>query len=81
MDQFRAYSSTIPLVSVPTTYNQFTEEELHAKGANIIIHANYLLRSAYPAMVKTAESILTHGRSKEAAAEFCMSIKDVLTFI
>jgi phosphoenolpyruvate phosphomutase len=81
MEQFRAYSATIPVVVVPTAYNQFTEEELHAKGANIIIHANYLLRSAYPSMVRTAESILTHGRSKEAANEFCMSINDVLTFI
>jgi len=81
MEQFRAYSPDIPLVAVPTTYNQFTEEQLHEKGANIIIHANYLLRSAYPAMIRTAESILTNGRSKEASDEFCMSIKDVLTFI
>ena len=81
MEQFRAFSQTIPLVVVPTTYSQFTEEELHAKGANIIIHANHLLRSAYPAMVKAAESILTHGRSKEASDTLCMPIKDVLTFI
>ncbi|MCL2247740.1 MAG: phosphoenolpyruvate mutase [Oscillospiraceae bacterium] len=81
MDKFRAYSADIPVVAVPTTYNQFTEEELHKRGANIIIHANYLLRSAYPAMLKTAESILTHNRSEEASDEYCMSIKDVLTFI
>ena len=81
MQQFRAYSADIPIVVVPTTYNQFTEEELHAKGANIIIHANHLLRSAYPAMTKTVENILTFGRSKEASEEHCMSLKDVLTFI
>jgi len=81
MKQFRAYSANVPIVVVPTTYNQFTEEELHARGANIIIHANHLLRSAYPAMMKTAESILTHGRSKEASDAFCMPIKEVLTFI
>lgn len=81
MQAFRAFSETIPLVVVPTTYNRFTEEELHAKGANIIIHANHLLRSAYPAMVKTAESILAHGRSKEASDDMCMPIKEVLTFI
>ncbi|MCL2628766.1 MAG: phosphoenolpyruvate mutase [Oscillospiraceae bacterium] len=81
LEKFRAYSPDIPVVTVPTTYNQITEEELHKRGANIIIHANFLLRSAYPAMMKTAESILTHGRSKEAADEYCMSIKDVLTFI
>jgi len=81
MKLFREYSSDIPIVAVPTTYNQFTETQLHAAGANIIIHANYLLRSAYPAMVKTAESILSHGRSKEASDDYCMSVKDVLTFI
>ena len=81
LDKFRAYSTDIPVVAVPTAYNQFTEEELHARGVNIIIHANYLLRSAYPAMLKTAGSILTHGRSKEASDEYCMSIDDVLTFI
>jgi len=78
---FRAFSSDIPVVVVPTAYNRITEDELHAGGANIIIYANFLLRSAYPAMVRTAESILSYGRSLEAADEFCMSVNDVLTFI
>ncbi len=81
MKQFRKYSKDIPIVVVPTTYNQFTEEELHEGGANIIIHANHLLRSAYPAMVKTATSILENGRSKEASEENCMPIKQVLELI
>ena len=81
MKQFRDYSKDIPLVLVPTTYNQFTEDELHAHGANIIIHANHLLRSAYPAMVRTAESILRTGNSKEASEQYCMKIKDVLELI
>jgi len=81
MEKFREYSQTIPIVCVPTTYNKFTEEELHAKGANIIIHANHLLRSAYPAMLKTATTILECGRSLEASKEYCMPIKEVLTFI
>jgi len=81
MKKFRDYSKTIPIVVVPTTYNSFTEEELHEKGANIIIHANHLLRSAYPAMMRTAESILANGRSLEASEEFCMSLNEVLTFI
>ena len=81
MRRFREYSKEIPIVLVPTTYNQFTEEELHAKGANIIIHANHLLRSAYPAMQNTANSILQNGRSKEASEQYCMPIKQVLTLI
>jgi len=81
MRRFREYAKDIPIILVPTTYNQFTEEELHAHGANIIIHANHLLRSAYPVMLKTAESILQNGRSKEASETFCMPIGEVLTFI
>ena len=81
MKEFREFSKDIPIVVVPTTYNQFTEEELHEGGANIIIHANHLLRSAYPAMVNTAKSILEHGRSKEASDEYCLPVKEILTLI
>ena len=81
MKEFRKFSKDIPIIVVPTTYNQFTEEELHQKGANIIIHANHLLRSAYPAMVDTAKSILEHGRSKEASEKNCLPIKEILTLI
>ena len=80
MDKFRKYSKDIPIILVPTSYNQFTEEELHKKGANIIIHANHMLRSAYPAMVKTAKTILENGRSKDAD-QYCMPIKEILTLI
>ena len=81
LKEFRKYSKDIPIILVPTTYNQFTEEELHEKGADIIIHANHLLRSAYPAMVDTAKKILEHGRSLEADKENCISIKEILTLI
>lgn len=80
MTEFRKYSKNIPIVVVPTSYNHFTEKELHDKGATIIIHANHLLRSAYPAMLKTAQTILEHGRSKEAD-QYCMPIKEVLRLI
>lgn len=80
MKEFRNYSKDIPIVVVPTSYNHFTEKELHEKGATIIIHANHLLRSAYPAMVKTAQIILENGRSKEAD-QYCMPIKEVLKLI
>lgn len=78
--KFRKISKTIPIILVPTTYNHLTDEELFDMGANIIIHANHLLRSAYPAMMKTAESILTNDRSKEADKN-CMPIKEILTLI
>jgi phosphoenolpyruvate mutase len=70
----------VPLVAVPTTYNQVYEGELTEMGFSVVIYANHLLRSAYPAMLKTAESILKHGRSKEADAD-CISTKDILGLI
>ncbi|SNU02577.1 phosphoenolpyruvate mutase [Ruaniaceae bacterium KH17] len=80
MRRFREYTKDVPVILVPTTYNHIPEEELSEMGANIIIHANHLLRSAYPAMLHTAEKILESGRSKEVDDEI-MSIKDVLRLI
>lgn len=79
--RFREMDVRTPIVAVPTTYNQFTEEELAEWGINIVIYANHMLRSAYPAMVKCAETILTNSRSKEAAEEYCMPIKQILNLI
>ena len=61
---YREFSNGKPLVAVPTTYNAITEEELVDAGVNVVIYANHLLRSAYPAMVEACERILTNHRSK-----------------
>jgi len=50
------------------------------RGVNMVIYANQLLRSAYPAMVSTAENILHHGRAYESKDQ-CMGIKDILNLI
>ena len=84
LEFLRRYSeieNRVPIVVVPSSYNSITEAELEKAGANIVIYANHLLRSAYPAMVETAELILTHERSLEAADKNCMPIKQVLTLI
>jgi phosphoenolpyruvate phosphomutase len=78
--QFRAEYPHVPLVLVPTTYNKFTEKELASWGANIVIYANHMLRSAYPAMVNTAKMILQNERSLEADS-VCMPIKEILELI
>ena len=78
--RFREKEPNVPLVVVPTTYNHITEDELAEWGVNVVIYANHLLRAAYPAMVKCAESILANGRSLEAN-ELCMPIKQILELI
>lgn len=68
------------LVAVPSSYNSVTEDELISKGVNVVIYANHLLRSAYPAMLRTAESILENQRSLECDKNL-MSINNILELI
>ena len=67
LERFREKDKVTPVVLVPTSYNTITEEEFKARGANVIIYANHLMRAAVPAYQKTAESILTNHRSSECA--------------
>ena len=78
--EYAKFEDRVPLVVVPSTYSRTTEDELAAAGVNIVIYANQLLRSAYPAMVQVAKSILSHGCAAEAE-ERCMPIKDIISLI
>ena len=73
-------SHTVPVIMVPTTYNHLTETELHDIGANVVIYANHLIRSAYLSMKETAETILQNERSSEVDSR-CLPIKEILTLI
>jgi len=79
-DRYAQFERKVPLVAVPSSYNTVTEDELAARGVNIVIYANHLLRAAYPAMMETAKSILTHGRSAEIDSKL-LSIKEILELI
>lgn len=78
--KFREKYTSVPIVVVPTTYNQIKEEELHNWGVNVVIYANHMLRAAYPAMLKCATTILENERSLEADP-ICMPIKEILELI
>ena len=69
-----------PLVVVPSTFNQAKEQDLQDHGVNVVIYANQLLRSAYPAMLNTAKSILQHSRSLESDNDM-MPILEILELI
>ena len=79
-EKYSHLENRVPIIVVPTSYNFMKESQLIELGINVIIYANHLLRSAYPAMINTAKSILENERSKEAS-ENCMSIKEILTLI
>jgi len=79
-DAYQKFSMKKPLIVVPTSYNEVLDTELEARGANIIIYANHLLRAAYPAMMDVAQGILRSGRSLEIEPQ-CMAIKEILELI
>lgn len=79
-DMFRLENQTTPIVVVPTSFNSITEAELIQHGINIVIYANQLMRSAFPAMEQTAKDILRYHRALEADSRL-MPIKQILTLI
>lgn len=78
--EFSRFDRRVPLIVVPSSYDTVYEDEFSRAGVNVVIYANQLLRSAYPAMVSTAESILTHRRAYEARPNL-MPIKEILHLI
>ena len=80
LERFRDQDVVTPVVLVPTSFNSVTEDEFKRRGANVIIYANQLTRSGFPAMQKTAETILSNHRALEADAQ-CMPIKQIITLI
>ena len=79
-DRFREEDKKTPIVVVPSSFNVITEEELALHGVNIVIYANQLTRSAFPAMQQTAEDILRYHRAKEVDDRL-MPIKNIITLI
>lgn len=79
-DKFRTENKTTPIVVVPSSFNTITEAELAEHGVNIVIYANQLTRSAFPAMQQTAMDILKYHRAKEVDDRL-MPIKQIITLI
>ncbi|MGN0369354.1 MAG: phosphoenolpyruvate mutase [Butyrivibrio sp.] len=79
-DAFRKKDSETPIVAVPTSYGTVTEKELEEHGINVVIYANQLIRSAVPAMIKAAQSILKNRRTYELEEDM-ISVKELINFI
>jgi phosphoenolpyruvate phosphomutase len=78
--EYARFQRPVPLVAVPSTYSETYEKDLAAAGVHVVIYANQLLRSAYPAMVRTAESILRNQRAADCETE-CLPIREILRLI
>lgn len=80
VEKYRAVNKTTPIVVVPTSFNAVTEEEFKARGVNIVIYANQLTRTGFPAMQNAAKLILSNHRAKECD-DVCMSFKEIIRLI
>ena len=80
VDYFRKKNSSTPIVVVPTSFNSVTEQEFKERGVNVVIYANQLTRTGFPAMQDAARTILENHRAKECDDK-CMSIKEIITLI
>ena len=80
VSKFREKDKATYIVVVPTSFNSVTEDEFRQIGVNVVIYANQLTRSGFPAMQNAARTILEHHRAKECD-DICMSIKEIITLI
>jgi phosphoenolpyruvate phosphomutase len=80
VNKFREQDNVTPIVVVPTSFNTVTEDEFKSIGVNVLIYANQLTRTGFPAMQNAARTILEHHRAKECD-DMCMSIKEIINLI
>ena len=79
-ESFRKFNQVTPIIIVPSTFNHIKESEFITWGVNVVIYANHMLRSSYPAMLDVAKSILINERSSDCD-DLCLPIKEILTLI
>ncbi|MEE8125064.1 MAG: isocitrate lyase/phosphoenolpyruvate mutase family protein [Nitrospirales bacterium] len=76
----QAFSGRVPLVSVPTTYEGVTAEELEQGGFKMVIYANQALRSAIQAMKTTLRTIIEAGKA-EAVNDHIVPLSEVYELV
>ncbi|MEV5844051.1 isocitrate lyase/phosphoenolpyruvate mutase family protein [Streptomyces sp. NPDC090088] len=64
-----AYRGDLPVIVVPTTYNQVTVAELEQRGFAMAIYANQALRSSIRAMRDVLTRIMRDGTTRHVEAE------------
>lgn len=65
VERFRTVDKETYIVVVPTSFNTVKEEDFKARGVNVVIYANQLMRASVPAMENAAKTILVNERAEE----------------
>lgn len=76
----QAFSGRAPLISVPTTYEGVTAEELEGAGFKMVIYANQSLRAAIQAMKGTLRTIIETGKA-EAVNDHIVTLNEVYELV
>ena len=58
---YKKIKNKVPLIISPPSCHIISDEEYSKLGVNVIIYTNYLLRSAFPSMIKTARLVLENN--------------------
>lgn len=69
-----------PLVAVPTLFPDYTDDELFAKGFQMVILANHPMRAAVQAMEQTLDR-LRHERKAAAVDPFIASVDHIFELV
>ena len=77
---YQAWSGSVPLVVVPTIFDQTTAAEMEEAGAKIIIYANQPVRAAISAMQATLDLIKRDTRPG-AANERIVTLQEVYDIV
>jgi phosphoenolpyruvate phosphomutase len=80
VEKFRDKDKETPVVVVPSSFNTVREEEFKERGVNVVIYANQLARTGFPAMQNAAKLILENHRAKECD-DICMPFRDIIRLI
>ena len=77
--RFRAVKPLVPLIAVPTAFDDVTASELEVNAFNVVIYANHLMRAASSAMTRAANDILAGDRGG-AIRQYSATPKELLSF-
>ena len=78
LDELKKYNYKINIVLHQT--DKKTIESIKEHGVNIVIYANHMMRSSYPAMIETAKLILKNERSYETEKNIS-TVKEMIELI
>jgi phosphoenolpyruvate phosphomutase len=80
LDAWKGLGLSQPLVAVPTLFPDFTAEDLHRLGFQVVILANQLMRASVRAMEATLER-LAHARKPAAADPEIASVDHIFGLV